>query len=491
MHPHPEASHFDFLAGGGETGALMRAHNWTASSIGSPEAWPQSLRTVIALLLTSRFPMFIACGPDLIFLYNDDYIPVLGAKHPSALGSRFQDVWLEVWDDISPLIYNALAGHGAFLEDLPLATHRKGYRELAYFTCCFSPLRDETGDVMGIFSAGTETTGAVKARAALKEEKEHLAGLFRQAPGFMAVLRGPHHIFELTNAAFLQFFGRRDLIGKPARAAVPEVEGQGFFELLDEVYSTGEPFVGRQLPMTVQRRPDSPAEEAFIDFVYQPITGLDGQVTGIFIEGNDVTDRVWAAQHQQLLINELNHRVKNTLATVQSIVSQTLRHAPDRAEARAAIERRLIALSRAHDVLTRENWQGAYLSEMITQALEPFRSPEDNRFHVDGPEIMLSPRMALDLALALHELATNAVKYGALSNEFGEIHLTWAVDDSGAPPHLKLRWEERGGPPVVQPVRRGFGSRLIERSLAQALQGAVRIDFLPEGVICTVDAPIT
>jgi two-component sensor histidine kinase len=327
-------------------------------------------------------------------------------------------------------------------------------------------------------------------RDALQAELADLRALFQQAPGHMAVLRGPDHVYALVNDAYQRIVGNRDLIGKPVREALPELAGQGFFELLDQVYMTGKPFVGHQMPAKVERQPDGPVEEIFVDFVYQPIIGADGQVSGIFVEGSDVTAHVRAADYQQLLLNELNHRVKNTLATVQSIVSQTLRNAPTPPEARTLIEQRMIALSRAHDVLTQEKWEGADLHAIVAQALAPFRHPEHDRFHVRGPGLRLSPRMALDLAMALHELAINAVKYGALSNAVGTIDLTWRVDRHGSPPHLKLRWTERGGPPVEPPIRRGFGTRLIERSLAQDLGGEARIEFVPAGVVCTVDTPV-
>jgi two-component sensor histidine kinase len=196
-----------------------------------------------------------------------------------------------------------------------------------------------------------------------------------------------------------------------------------------------------------------------------------------------------AAEHQQLLINELNHRVKNTLATVQSIASQTLRAAGTPEQAQEALEARLLALSRAHDVLTRENWEGANLTDVVQEALAPHQD-EDRRVRILGPHVRLTPRMALALAMALQELATNAVKYGALSNRDGSIEVSWSVQNGSQPPNLVLRWSETGGPKVGAPTRRGFGSRLIERSLAQDLNGDVEIAFRPDGVVCTVVAPI-
>jgi two-component sensor histidine kinase len=196
------------------------------------------------------------------------------------------------------------------------------------------------------------------------------------------------------------------------------------------------------------------------------------------------------AEHQRLLIDELNHRVKNTLATVQSIAAQTLRTAETKDDAREALERRLIALSRAHDVLTRESWEGADLIEVVAKALEPYQVSGESRFVVNGPHVRITPRMSLALAMALHELATNAVKYGALSNKTGTVEVSWNVRNGAEPPRLALRWKEAGGPPVVTPQRRGFGSRLIQRTLAQDLDGQVDISFASSGVVCTVDAPV-
>ena len=221
-----------------------------------------------------------------------------------------------------------------------------------------------------------------------------------------------------------------------------------------------------------------------------PLHDAAGRVSGALLAIVDIDQEKRAAEHQKLLVNELNHRVKNTLATVQSIAAQTLRNADTTAEAREAVEMRLLALSRAHDVLTRENWEGASLSEVVAQAVEPYRTPGEDRLRVAGPDVRLKPRMALALAMALQELATNAVKYGALSNAKGKVHITWTVQNGVLPPRLALRWIEREGPPVEAPHRRGFGSRLIERSLAQDLNGTVQIEFASHGVECIVDAPI-
>ncbi|MDR7037277.1 MULTISPECIES: HWE histidine kinase domain-containing protein [Methylobacterium] len=204
----------------------------------------------------------------------------------------------------------------------------------------------------------------------------------------------------------------------------------------------------------------------------------------------DITERKRGEEHRALLADELNHRVKNSMATMQSIAHQTLRNASSLDEARDTLDARLQSLSAAHDVLTRESWEGATLAEIVDSALKPFQSGGGRRFHAGGPDLRLPPRLALAFVMALHELATNAVKYGALSNDTGRVILNWDVVDGSKPDRLWLRWEELGGPPVTPPSRTGFGSRLIERALAAELGGTAEIDYRPRGVVFTVEAPL-
>jgi PAS domain S-box-containing protein len=567
--------------------------------------------------------------------------------------------------------------------------------------------------------------------------------LFESAPGCIAVVRGTEHVFEIANAAYRRLVGRDDLIGRTARDALPDLAGQGYLELLDEVYRSGEPFVAEAAPVEFVREAGRPPEKRFISFVYQPIIDDEGTVTGIFAEGIDVTPRaeaeaarreaeaallareahlsaffnqaaagmsetdstgrfmrvndrfcqitgrsreellglrmqdithprdlpgnlplfnetaqgggsfeiekryvrpdgsaVWvhnsvttvrdphgapvsticvtidisdrriaeeklresearqraitdatpecikivgargqlihmnaaglgmieagslesvqgadtfalvapeyrklwqdnharvlageslswefdiiglagtrrrmethavplpqpdgsvaqlavtrdvsqrkkAEEHQRLLINELNHRVKNTLAIVQGLAQQSFKghHVPD--HVRRAFDGRLAALSAAHNILTERNWEAASLVEIVEDTIAPHRvGPE--RIVAEGPDIAIAPKTAVSLALALHELATNASKYGALSAATGRIEIRWRHEDG----RLRLVWRESGGPPVEPPATRGFGTRMIERGLAADLGGSVKIDFRPEGVVCTVDADL-
>jgi PAS domain S-box-containing protein len=199
----------------------------------------------------------------------------------------------------------------------------------------------------------------------------------------------------------------------------------------------------------------------------------------------DITERKQAEEHQRLLVHELNHRVKNTLAIVQAIAWQSFRAGGMAKPERDTFEGRLAALAAAHDVLTKRNWEAGSLEQMIAGAVAP-HDPGDGRLTLGGPAVNLEPKTAVAIALAIHELATNAVKYGALSTPAGRVDVRWSVQDG----RLRLRWRETGGPPVLEPPRRGFGMRLLEHGLAEELKGCVRIDFRPEGLVCAVEAQL-
>ena len=258
--------------------------------MGAPEGWPQPLRTLVAVMLGSRQPMFITWGPARVLLYNDGYALMLGRRHPAALGRPFPEVWSEIWDDLAPLFERADRGESTHMDDLALVLHRNGYPEEAHFAFSYTPVRDETGRVAGLFCACTETTAKVLAERRVAAEGERLRRLFDQAPGFMCVLRGPAHVFEIVNAAYAGLVGHRDVIGKPVAEALPEVKDQGFLELLDRVYATGETFTGRRMRFDVRRVPGAAPDTRFVDVVYQPITDEDGRTSGIFVEGSDVTE---------------------------------------------------------------------------------------------------------------------------------------------------------------------------------------------------------
>jgi PAS domain S-box-containing protein len=207
-----------------------------------------------------------------------------------------------------------------------------------------------------------------------------------------------------------------------------------------------------------------------------------GSDPGVLKIMRDDTRRRHAEEQRRLLIGELNHRVKNTLASVQAIVAQTLRSAPSMESFAELLRSRIFALARAHDLLTRETWSGATMADVAHSALEPWR--EGKQIEIKGPNVRLKPSQALSLSMALHELAINAAKHGALSTPEGRVVLEW--DNAG---ELLITWSERDGPPVSPPQREGFGSRVLNRALAIELSGDVSVSYEPQGVVCTIRVP--
>ena len=348
----------DFLAGGGEMGALTRGFDWSKTSLGSPETWPQSLRVTVRLVLTSRHPMFIWWGPQLIQFYNDAYRETMGPeRHPSALGARGRDCWDEIWDIIGPQIEYVMAGSGAtWHEDQLVPVTRHGRREDVWWTYSFGP----------------------------------------------------------------------------------------------------------------------------IDF--------DGKVGGVLVVCKDVTSEHMAREALNLINEELKHRVKNTLTVLGAVATQTFRDASSKADLEK-YQGRLAAFARAHDLLTAANWAAAPLQDVISTALIPYRTGE-GRFTASGPPLVVRSRQALALSLAIHELATNALKYGALTVTSGHVSITWTSEDQEGEPKFVFVWKEFGGPPASEPAGVGFGSRLISRVLQDDFSGSVEVSYGSTGLICRLTAPL-
>ena len=347
----------DFLAGGGEMGALTRGFDWSKTSLGPPETWPQSLRVTVRLVLTSRHPMFIWWGPELIQFYNDAYRETMGPeRHPSALGAQGRDCWAEIWDIIGPQIEYVMAGNGAtWHEDQLIPVTRHGRREDVWWTYSFGPI------------------------------------------------------------------------------------------------------------------------------------DLKGKVGGVLVVCRDVTSEHMAREALHLINEELKHRVKNTLAVLGAVATQTFRDVSSKADLEK-YQARLAAFGRAHDLLTAANWANAPLQDVISTALGPYRTGE-GRITVSGPPLIVKSRQALALSLAIHELATNALKYGALSVASGRVSVTWTSEHQAGQQKFVFVWQEIGGPLVSEPAAVGFGSRLISRVLKDDFGGDVEVCYQSTGVTCRLTAP--
>ncbi len=327
----------DFLSGGGEMGALIRAYDWASSPLGPPGSWPQGLKTSVRVLLSTGHPMFIWWGPELIQFYNDAYRRSIGPeRHPSAVGQRGRECWAEIWDIIGPQIEQVMTGRGyTWHENQLVPITRYGKREDVYWTYSYGPIDDPTAPhgVGGVLVVCTETTEQVFAERRLKAAEARWRALFEQTPGFVAILGGPEHVFEFANPNYFTLIGGRAVLGKSVRDALPDVAAQGFVELLDEVYRSGEPHVGVATPVFLEHGPNEGRERRYLDFVYQPVHDAAGAVTGIFVNGYDVTERVRASdslrdedRRKDEFLAMLGHELRNPLSAIQNASELLLRN---------------------------------------------------------------------------------------------------------------------------------------------------------------------
>lgn len=372
-----------------------------------------------------------------------------------------------------------------------------------YWTAVHTPILDDAGNVAFILQNTVDVTefarlreqatlpfvsiGATTSLIERTRESEAAAAdfrrLFQQAPGFFAVMSGPEHIFTFTSDAYQQLIGGRQVIGRPIREALPEVVEQGFVALLDSVYRHGKSHSAEGARVMLENEPGKPARETFLDFSYEPIRNVGGATTGVFVQGMDRTESFRAQQRQRLLIDELNHRVKNALATVQSIAAQTLRSTSNAADARKAFEARIVALSKAHNMLSERSWDDTEIGHLVRQELAAY---DAGQLAIDGPELMLNAKATIALALLFHELATNAAKHGALSTPSGRLAVAWRDGGSGS---LIVEWTETGGPAVTPPTRKGFGTRMLNTVVTGELGGSLEASYDAPGFRATLTIP--
>ncbi len=253
------------------------------------------LRTLCAIMAASRQPMFVLWGRRQQLLYNDAYGAILGERHPSSFGRPFLRVWSEIVDALEPLVARAYGGESIHMDDIVLAMVRHGVQQDAHFSFSYTPIYGDTADqVLGVFCVCAETTDLVLQEKSRKEDEARRLRLFDNAPGFMAMMSGPEHVFEFANKGFDRAAGGRELIGRTVREAFPEIEQQGLIALLNGVYTTGKRYLAQGLTLQLRAHPDQPEEAHVLDFVYEPITDGEGAVTGIFVAGFDTTEAVEA-----------------------------------------------------------------------------------------------------------------------------------------------------------------------------------------------------
>ncbi len=314
--------------GDSEMARLSRAFDWASTPLGPVDGWPPSLTVTVRNLITARSPMLLFWGPELIQFYNDAFRPSLGddGRHPRALGASGHSFWTDTWDVIGPEIHGVLStGVATWHEDQYIPIDRDGRRDDVWWTYGYSAVFTESGSIGGVLVVCQETTQRMLAErdrvaltASLVADRMRLAAIFEHAPAFLAMMRGPDHTFVLANPAYERLIGRRDIIGKTVAEVMPEVRDQGFIELLDRVRETGEPFEGRQLPVTLARQPGAPVETRYANFVYQRLREADGAYA-IVAHGVDVTDEVMSVREMRESEAELQRSQKRLRDLIDGI----------------------------------------------------------------------------------------------------------------------------------------------------------------------------
>ena len=409
--------------------------------------------------------IYITDAAGRITFFNEAAAELWGCR-PELGKSEFCGSWKLYWPDGTPLPHDECPMAVTLRERRPvrgmeaIAERPDGSRIL--FIPYPTPLIDASGKLVGAVNMLVDVSD--------RRQQAHQYASIIESSNDAIVSKDLDGIVKTWNHGAEQLFGYKaeEIIGKPVTMLLPA-------EQLDE-----EPkIIGRiqngervEHYETVRRRKDGTLLD--ISLTVSPIKDGVGRVIGASKIARDITERKRSQEQRELLLNEMKHRVKNTLATVQALAGHTMRSASE--GERASFVARLHALGKAYDLLTSETWDRAPLRDIVTRAVEPFQA---TRFRIEGRDVWLDANKSLHLTMALHELATNAVKYGALSNESGRVDVAWQVLDGD---RLKLTWRETGGPPVTPPNRKGFGSMLIEQSLDCAL-----LEFAPPGVACTLD----
>jgi len=416
-----------------------------------------------------------------ITFYNKAAVDLAG-REPK-IGDRWCVTWRLYRPDGSPMPHDQCPMAVALREKRPvrgaeaIAKRPDGTR--VPFVPYPTPLFDEDGELVGAVNMLVD----VSDRKRVEEYANRVASIVEFSDDAI-VSKDLNGVINSWNAGAQRLFGytAEETIGQPITMLMPPERRDEEPGILERI-RRGERIEHYE---TVRMCKDGSLVD--ISLTVSPLKNADGKIVGASKIARDISERKRDERRRKLLINELNHRVKNTLASVQSICAQTFRG--DGRCGPREFEQRLVALARAHDILTRESWDGADLQELAGNVIAPLCNDVGNRVDILGPRLRVRPKVALSLSMALHELCTNAVKYGSLVEGQGRVELGWSVRRSAGENRLRLRWEESGGPTVKPPSRTGFGTKLLERAVARELRAQVQLQFLPLGVVCDIEAPL-
>ena len=433
-------------------------------------------RTVLDVLPTA---VYITNASGQITYYNEAAAALWGHR-PEIGNSEWCGSWKLYWPDGRPLPHDQCPMAMALRQRQPIrgveavAERPDGTR--VPFLPCPTPLYDASGMLIGAVNMLLDLSDRKRA----EEYERRLAAIVEWSDDAI-VSMDLDGIVTTWNWGAELLFGctADDIVGKPNTLLIPQDRRDEDSAILERI-RRGEHIDHYE---TVRRRKDGSLIE--VSLTVSPVKNAEGRIVGASKIARDITEEKRARERQRVLFDEMKHRVRNTLATAQAIATQTFRSSA--AAERDAFRARLRALGNAHNLLTLETWNRARLRDVVTETVEPFCQDHRECFFLDGPDdVWLNANKAILVTLALHELATNAAKYGALSTGTGRVTVAWHRQPDAEARRVKLSWRERGGPPVTPPQRKGFGLRLIGR-LFEGEQGGAILDFDPQGLTCTLD----
>ncbi|MBC7985690.1 MAG: PAS domain S-box protein [Sphingomonadaceae bacterium] len=447
--------------------------------------WGGDERHARALLGALPVAVYTTDAEGRITYYNQAAVELSG-RRPELGSDRWCVTWKLYLPDGTPLAHDQCPMAIALRENRPV----RGVEAIAErpdgacvpFLPYPTPLRDETGRLVGAINTLVDISERKQADRAIRESEARFREQFENANDFIFTADLKMRLTS-CNPAVTHALGvpLEALIGHSVSEFVPAAAAERNRRILSARPES------RQ-SVRYEAEVNGPDGEVMVWEISSRLTrDPDGTPNGFHGIGRDITERKRDERRLRLLVDELNHRVKNTLAIVQSLAHQSFQ-GDDASGARASFQGRLVALAGAHNLLTSRSWESAELGEVVETALGGCAA-DCARFSIHGPPVPLHPQSAVTLSMALHELCTNAAKYGAFSTPEGHVDVSWSVSDNDEP-MLSLRWEESGGPSVAAPARSGFGRRMIERALAYELRGRARLDFRGEGLVCEIEAPL-
>jgi two-component sensor histidine kinase len=482
-----------FPFGGGEMGALIGSRDWSAAGLGPISGWPQSLKTTVGILLRSPVPIVLLWGPDGIMIYNDAYSAFAEGRHPVLFGSKVREGWPEVADFNDNVMKVGLSGGTLSYRDQELTLHRKGFPEQVWMNLDYSPVLDENGRPAGVLAIVVETTQRVLTERTLAETEERLRQALN-ASGMVGTF--DWHVQSdrfFSDARFAEMFSVDPAKGDEGAplaeylAGIHPEDAERIADAVNRTITTGERYVQEYRLL----RKDGSIR--WVEACGECLSGEDGRPSRFVGVVVDITSQKNAQERQRLLAREADHRVKNIFANFHSMISLSARSARTPKEMAEALRGRLDALLRAKDLIrpgimgTEHESKHTTMDVLVRAVLQPYEDGSSARIILSGPGVPVGAKAVTGLALALHETATNAVKYGALSRPSGSIHVTWGA--SGDDMHLE--WNETGGPEIiVTPRARGFGSILTERSVAGELGGKIEHDWRRNGLRLKLSVPL-